>query len=136
MLFISLIDGLTVGNKMYQKGEVFEITEDNPAWKSCTLSEDMTEEELLATFQGGTELFRKPTATDLRNAFSEGLIVLDMMDDTQKKLINEAIKGKISEVKRVSESLTEQVKKLEKDAPKPEQVVQEGSESVPVEEKK
>lgn len=139
MLLVSMIDGLTVGSKMYQTGEVFEITPDNLAWKSLGLAEDITDEQIKMSFRGGTELFRRPREEQLKKAYGNGSVDLDMMNDEQKKIIREGVRAKAAEMRILSKKMEEEVgaeEEVEEEKVEPGQVLQEGSESVPTGKKK
>lgn len=140
MLLVSMIDGLTVGSKMYKTGEVFEITPDNLSWKPLRLAEDMTDEQIKMAFRGRKEEFRRPTEEELKKAYGDGSVDLDMMNDEQKKIIKEGIRAKVAEMRILSQKMEEEVgteeEVEEENAPQPGQVVQEGSESVPTGKKK
>ena len=100
--------------------------------------ENITDEEMLRkqTKSGGKQKFRRPTEEELKKAYSEGKVDLDDMDEEQKKIIKAGVSSKIAEMRALSEQMKEEVEEEEIEEEKPGQVVQEGSESVPVKKKK
>lgn len=163
MLLICLETGLTFNRKVLRKGEIFEALEGNIHGKFAlreypeSLSNEDWERKQVLYY--GRFMFRWLTDEELRDAFAKGLIILEQMSDRQKKVISGAIKGKIDEIRVTSEKLKqevaeieqievekeetvevkEEILKLEEEEEEeviPGQVVQEGSESVPVKKKK
>lgn len=117
MLLVSLIPGLTVGNKMYQPGEIFEVVEGDLTWNSYGFSEDITDEQIKMKFKE-TEEFRRPTEEELKKAYGEGKVDLDQMNDTQKKIIKAAIRSKAAELRSLSEEMQKETNEFEEEEAK------------------
>lgn len=163
MLLKVLHTGLTFQRKVWREGEIFEVTEKGTAqdkWMlreyPATMSEVDWEKKQIRYY--GISMFRRLNDTELRDSFGKGLIILDQMSDEEKKVISETIKGKIDEIRVTSEKLKQEVASIEQievekeetvevkeeeilelkeeEEVIPGQVLQEGSESVPVKKKK
>lgn len=90
MLVMCLEDGLTVGNRVYKKGEVFKLTE--------ALERDVFElsEEKLARKQTriyGKPYFRKASSEEIISAHRTGKINPEQLTVTEKRLCFEAMKA-------------------------------------------
>jgi len=136
MIVICTLTGLTYKRKVMREGDIFDtkggvVEKDYP--------ENITDEEMLRkqTKSGGKQKFRRPTEEELKKAYSEGKVDLDDMTVDQKKIIKAGVSSKIAEMRALSEQMKEEVEEEEEaEEVKPGQVVQEGSESVPVKKKK
>jgi hypothetical protein len=90
MLVMCVEDGLTVGNKVYKKGEVFKLTE--------VLERDVFElsEEKLARKQRriyGKPYFRRATSEEIITAHRTGSINPEQLTIAEKRLCFEAMKA-------------------------------------------
>ena len=139
MIVLCTLTGLTYKRKVMREGDIFDtkgggIEKDYP--------EDITDEEMLRKQMKshGEQVFRRLTEEELRKAYGEGKVDLDDMDEEQKKIIKAGVSSKIAEMRALSEQMKEEVEEEEEEEEveevKPGQVVQEGSESVPVKKKK
>ncbi len=136
MIVICTLTGLTYKRKVMREGDIFDtkggvVEKDYP--------ENITDEEMLRKQMKshGKQVFRRLTEEELRKAYADGKVDLDDMDEEQKKIIKAGVSSKIAEMRALSEQMKEEVEEEEIEEEKPPgQVVQEGSESVPVKKKK
>lgn len=142
MLVITLKTGLTHNRNVYREGDVFEIKKEYPGSTLLReFPEDISEEEWTARQMKmyGEILFRRLSEAELKKAYGEGKVELDMMNDEQKKIIKAGVSSKIAEMRALSEQMKKEVEEEEEkevEETRPRQVVQEGSESVPTGKKK
>jgi len=135
MIVICTLTGLTYKRKVMREGYIFDtkggvVEKDYP--------ENITDEEMLRKQMKshGKQVFRRLTEEELRKAYGEGKVDLDDMDEEQKKIIKAGVTSKIAEMRALSEQMKEEVEEEEIEEEKPGQVLQEGSESIPVKKKK
>lgn len=150
MIVICTLTGLTYERKLLREGDIFLIRQGS-ALSRAGYSENVTDEEMLRKQMKshGKQIFRRITEDELKAAYGDGKVDLDDMNDEQKKIIKAGVSSKIAEMRALSEQMKEEVEEIEKvekiesleleeeeEEVKPGQVLQEGSESVPVKKKK
>ena len=140
MIVICTLTGLTYQRRVWREGEIFLIKGMGDALAK-QYPENITDEEMLRKQMKShhKQIFRRPTEEELKKAYGDGSVDLDMMNDEQKKIIKEGIRAKVAEMRILSQKMEEEVgaeEEVEEEKVEPGQVVQEGSESVPTGKKK
>lgn len=113
MLVICVEDGLTVGSRVYKKGEVFKLTE--------VLERDVFElsEEKLARKQTriyGKPYFRKATSEEIITAHRTGAINPEHLTVAEKRLCFEAMKAQKKRMEETDQLVSaEEVAKFEEE---------------------
>jgi len=140
MLVITVKTGLTHDRRVYREGDVFEIKKEYPGSTLLRdFPEDISEEDWTARQMKmyGEILFRRLSEAELRKAYGDGKVDIDMMNEDQKKIIKAGVSAKISEMKILAERMKQEAEEVDiEEEEKPGQVLQEGSESIPVKKKK
>ena len=138
MIVICTLTGLTYQRRVMREGDIFLIKGEGDRLAK-DYPDSITDEEMLRK-QMKThhkQIFRRLTEDELKAAYADGKVDLDDMDEEQKKIIKAGVSSKIAEMRALSEQMKEEVEEEEIEEEKPPgQVVQEGSESVPVKKKK
>lgn len=116
MLVITVKTGLTHDRRVYREGDVFEIKKEYPGSTLIRdFPEDISEEDWTARQMKmyGEILFRRLSEEELKKAYGDGKVDIDMMNDEQKKIIKAGVSSKIAEMKILAERMKQEAEEVD-----------------------